>query len=93
MHIDWTSMVDGTVKVLIAGLIFGAGLPLLFTLGMRLWDAGTEHEQADGTVTAGNVGARLAAYTIFALVTAAVLVGVLYITHKSIDHYLGIELF
>lgn len=93
MNIDWTSMVDGTVKVLIAGLLFGAGLPLLFTLGVRLWDAGEESEQSDGSVTDGSVVARCAAYAIFALVTLAVAIGVLYITHTSIDHYLGIELF
>lgn len=93
MNIDWTSIVDGTAKVLVAGLLFGAGLPLLFTAALRLWDSGSEHEQDDGTVTAGNVGARWAAYAIFAVVVAAIVVGVLYITQKSIDHYLGIELF
>lgn len=93
MSIDWTSIVDGTVKVLIAGLIFGAGLPLLFTWGLRLWDTGSAHEQADGTVTTGNVAARLTAYAVFAVVVAAIVVGVLYITQKSIDHYLGIGLF
>jgi hypothetical protein len=93
MNIDWTSIVDGTVKVLVAGLIFGAGLPLLFTWGLRLWDTGTEHEQDDGTLVTGNLAARLTAYTVFALVLAAIVVGVLYITQKSIDHYLGIGLF
>lgn len=93
MNIDWISILDGTVKVLVAGLIFGAGLPLLFTWGLRLWDTGTEHEQDDGTLVAGNLAARLTAYTVFALVLAAIVVGVLYITQKSIDHYLGIGLF
>lgn len=93
MDIDWTSIVDGTAKVIVAGLIFGAGLPLLFTWGLRLWDTGSEHEQDDGTVVAGNVAARWAGYAIFAIVAAAIVIGVLYITQKSIDHYLGIELF
>jgi hypothetical protein len=93
MDIDWTSIVDGTAKVIVAGLIFGAGLPLLFTWGLRLWDTGDEHEQDDGTVVAGNAIARWAAYAVFAVVAAAIVVGVLYITQKSIDHYLGIELF
>ncbi|GGB14706.1 hypothetical protein GCM10011492_00460 [Flexivirga endophytica] len=93
MNIDFADIVDGTVKVLVAGLLFGAGLPLLFTLGMRLWDAGSVHEDADGTMTLGKHAALWTAYLIFAIVAAAVVVGVLYITHKSIDHYLGIELF
>lgn len=93
MNIDWTTMADGTAKVIIAGLLFGAGLPLLFTLGIRLWDAGSAEEQPDGTVTAGRPLALIAAYAIFAVVLVAIIVGVLYITQKSIDHYLGIELF
>ncbi len=93
MNIDWTSIVDGTAKVIVAGLIFGAGLPLLFTWGLRLWDTGDEHEQDDGTVVAGNTVARWAAYAVFTVVVAAIVVGVLYITQKSIDHYLGIGLF
>lgn len=93
MNIDWTSILDGTGKVVVAGLIFGAGLPLLFAIGVRLWDVGTGGEHADGTVTAGRPPALVGAYVIFAVVAAAVLTGVLWITQKSIDHYLGITLF
>lgn len=93
MNIDWASMADGTAKVIVAGLVFGAGLPLLFTLGVRLWDTGKGGENADGTVVAGRPVALWAAYVIFAVVVAAVVIGVLYITQRSIDHYLGIELF
>lgn len=93
MNIDWASMADGTAKVIVAGLLFGAGLPLLFTAGIRLWDVGSGEENADGTATARNHAALWAAYAIMAIVVAAVLVGVLYITQKSIDHYLGIKLF
>ncbi|RNI21152.1 hypothetical protein [Flexivirga caeni] len=92
MNIDWSSIGDGTVKVIVAGLIFGAGLPLLYTAGIRLWDTG-DSESPDGTVTAGQHASRLLAYAIFAIVVAAVIIGVLYITQKSIDHYLGIKLF
>lgn len=93
MNIDWSSIGDGTSKVIVAGLIFGAGLPLLFSLGIRMWDAGTGGEHADGTVTAGKPAALYLACALFALVAAAIVVGVLYITQKSIDHYLGITLF
>lgn len=93
MDIDWAGMVDGTAKVIVAGLIFGAALPLLYTIGIRLWDVGSDHEQPDGTVTAGRSAALWAAYAIFAIVVIAVVIGVLYITQKSIDHYLGIKVF
>lgn len=93
MNIDWASMTDGTAKVIVAGLIFGAGLPLLYTLGIRLWDTGTDDEQGDGTAAVTRHASLWTAYAIFAVVVAAVIIGVLYITQKSIDHYLGIGLF
>ncbi|WP_265445033.1 hypothetical protein [Flexivirga meconopsidis] len=93
MDIDWATIADGTGKVIVAGLLFGAGLPLLFSLGIRLWDIGSGGEHADGTVTAGKPAALYAAYAVFAVVAAAIVIGVLYITQKSIDHYLGIQLF
>lgn len=93
MNIDWAEMATGTAKVIIAGLIFGAGLPLLYTMGMRLWDTDSDDEQAGGAAVAGKHLSRWTAYAIFAVVVAAVIIGVLYITQKSIDHYLGIELF
>ncbi|MBB2890086.1 hypothetical protein [Flexivirga oryzae] len=93
MNIDWAEMATGTAKVIVAGLIFGAGLPLLYTMGIRLWDTGDEDPQADGTAVVGRQFSRWTAYAIFAVVLAAVIIGVLYITQKSIDHYLGIELF
>jgi len=93
MNIDWAEMATGTGKVIVAGLIFGAGLPLLYTMGIRLWDTGSDDEQAGGVAVAGKHASRWTAYIIFALVLAAVIIGVLYITQRSIDHYLGIELF
>ncbi len=80
-------------KVLGAGLLFGALLPAVFALGVRWFDAGTATVTADGTSVKGNPGALAAGYAAFALVGGAVLIGVLWITKKSIAHYLGIELF
>ena len=93
MNIDWAEMATGTGKVIVAGLIFGAGLPLLYTLGIRLGDTAGASEEAGDTAVVGRHVARWTAYAIFAVVLAAVIIGVLYITQKSIDHYLGIELF
>lgn len=93
MDIDWSTIGTGTAKVVVAGLLFGAGLPMLFALGIRLWDSGSGGEHADGTVTAGKPAALYAAYAVFAVVAAAIVIGVLYVTQKSIDHYLGIKLF
>lgn len=93
MNIDWSHIGTGTYKVIIAGLLFGAGLPLLFSYGIQLWDKGTGGQHADGTVTASKPVALYTAYALFAIVAAAIVTGVLYITRSSIDHYLGIKLF
>lgn len=93
MNIDWTSIGTDTWKVLVTGLLFGAGLPFLFSIGIRLWDQGSGGEQADGTVTTRNVAALTIASVLFAIIAAAVVTGVLYVTKASIAHYLGIHLF
>ncbi|HCX85126.1 MAG TPA: hypothetical protein DHV14_08330 [Micrococcales bacterium] len=81
------------LRVLAAGLVFGAGLPALFSFGIVLWSRGTDEALADGSVRHGSSGARAGAMAVFAVVIVAVLIGVLWITRKSLDHYLGISLF
>ncbi len=93
MTIDWSAISTDTWKVLLAGLAFGAGLPFLFAVGVRLWDRGDGGEHADGTITARKPVELSLAYLLFAIVGIAVIIGVLYITKSSIDHYLGIKLF
>ncbi|UIJ33479.1 hypothetical protein [Allobranchiibius sp. GilTou73] len=89
-------------RVLLAGLVFGAGLPALFAVGVRLLaqghggsaggafagDAGTS-----GGASRGNPVALGAAYLLFGLIAVAILLGVLWITKASLKHYLGIEVF
>lgn len=90
---DFSELAQSALKVLIAGLIFGAGLPAIFAVGIRLQAAGTGDAAADGTVTGGNPAARAGAWAAFGLVVAAVVVGILWITRKSLHHYLGVDLF
>lgn len=92
MDIHWATIGGSTLKVIVIGVLFGAGLPMLFAFGMRLWDVGHGGEHANGSITAGKPAALYTAYAIFALVIAAILYGILFITQKSLDHYLGIKL-
>ena len=92
MNIDVAQMALAAGRVLVVGLLFGAGLPALFAIGMRLQSAGS------GKVTGEAPGTRrplltAAGWIVFALVLAAVLAGVLFITRLSIYHYFGISLF
>ncbi|GAB3583461.1 hypothetical protein [Calidifontibacter terrae] len=80
-------------KVLIAGLIFGAGLPAIFAIGVRFWSIGSPEPTAGGQTVRSNPAALAAAVVAFAIVAVAVVLGVLWITQKSIDHYFGITIF
>ena len=46
---DWSAMVTSVFRVLLAGLVFGAGLPALFAVGVSLWARGTDDVIGDGT--------------------------------------------
>lgn len=91
MHFD--EMALSILRVLLAGLAFGAGLPALFALGIRLRAAGRDEVEADGSVRRGNKAALAGAAAIIAIVVGMVIFGVLWITQKSLYHYLGISLF
>lgn len=81
------------LRVLGVGLLFGAGLPALFSIGLVLYSRGQDETLADGTIRRGNRWFTAGGVALFALVILAVLIGVLWITRKSLDHYLGISIF
>jgi hypothetical protein len=75
---------DGAWRVLLAGLILGAGLPVLFALGIRslAWaDAG------EVTRPAG----RVAGYGLFAVVVLGVLLGITFIVATGFGKALSFE--
>ncbi len=88
-----TETFTSLLRVLLAGLIFGAGLPALFALGVRLMGQGQGRIDGDGTVARGSTLALATAYLLFAVVAFAVLLGVLWITKDSLDHYFGVTVF
>lgn len=92
MSDQFIEIISGTLKVLGVGLLLGAGLPLLFSIGIRLQDRGAGGEERDGTVVASNPAARVGAIILFAIVALVVIYGLLFITKGSLDHYLGIQL-
>ncbi len=77
-----------TLKILIFGLIVGAGLPALFAIGVRLNAEGVGVVQHDGVVQRNPVLLVLG-WVIFALVLAAVILGVLFIASDFIAHHTG----
>lgn len=79
-------------KVMLAGLILGAGLPLVFAVGVRFWSAG-ETVTADGRVAQRNYPALAVAVVCFGLIIAAIVTGILYTAKAFIAAKFGIHLF
>lgn len=84
---------DGAWKVLLAGLLLGAGLPVLFALAVRSlsWGA-ADVVSADGTTVAraaANPWGKVAAGLLFAVVLAAIALGITYIVAHGFGYSLG----
>lgn len=76
MNIDFVAILNSIWQVLVVGLLFGAGLPALFALGVRsLAVTGSTPDGAAGTTLMGRIGA----YAAFGLCGAAALFGVVVI--------------
>jgi hypothetical protein len=78
-----------TLKILIGGLIMGAGLPALFAVGVRLNAEGAGVVSHDGTAAHRNPFMLALGWLIFALVLAAVILGVLFIAADFLGHHTG----
>ena len=84
----------GAWQVLLAGLALGAGLPLLYTLGVRslAWGAGdaTVHESGVTGSVARPLGTVLG-YLLFAIVVAGALLGIAFIVVSGLGKALSFE--
>jgi hypothetical protein len=85
--------VEAILKVLVIGLILGAGLPAVFAAGMVAYSNGAGGEQADGTVTAPNPVLKYLGLLLFLLVSAVVVIALLWITRTTIIHHFGFDPF
>jgi hypothetical protein len=80
--------VEAIVKVLVIGLILGAGLPAVFAVGLVAFSNGSGGD-GDGAVAAPNPALKALGLLIFALVAAVVVIAILYITKATIIHHFG----
>nr|WP_300142531.1 hypothetical protein [Propionicimonas sp.] len=77
----WAAL-DGAWRVLLIGLVLGAGLPTIFAFGIRAlaWGTGGDAEVHEtDVVMKPHLTGRVVAYAMFTLVILSVLVGVGYI--------------
>ncbi|WP_197378269.1 hypothetical protein [Mycolicibacterium mengxianglii] len=84
---------ESIFKVLVVGLILGAGLPAVFAAGLVAFSNGAGNVEADGTVHAANPLLKFLGLALFTLVGAVILVALLWITRSTIEHHFGINLF
>ncbi|PXW35329.1 UNVERIFIED_CONTAM: hypothetical protein DES50_101274 [Williamsia faeni] len=87
------STFEAILRVLVVGLILGAGLPAIFAIGIRLHATGSGDAQADGTVAPPSPLMKGLAYVLFAIISAVILISILWITRGTIEYYFGVDLF
>lgn len=81
---------ESILRVLIVGLILGAGLPAMFAVGLRTYAGGSD---ADGAAQASNPVLKFLGLLLFLLVAVVIVVAILWITRNTIHHHFGIDLF
>lgn len=84
---------ENSFRVLVLGLILGAGLPAVFAVGLRMYAAGTGATDADGTAHRAHPVLKPLAMAVFALVAVVIVVAILWITRNTINHHFGVDLF
>jgi hypothetical protein len=87
---------ESVLKVLVVGLILGAGLPAAFAGGLVAYSNGNGGRAAkgsDGTTAAPNPLLKYSGIALFVFVGWVILTAVLWITRPTIMHHTGIDLF
>lgn len=85
--------VESILKVLMVGLILGAGLPAVFAAGLVAFSAGAGDVEADGTVRVANPLLKFLGLLMFVFVGAVIILAILWITRGTIIHHFGVDPF
>lgn len=79
---------EASLRVLLVGLVLGAGLPALFAIGVRTYSAG-----GGSAVRAANPLLKVIGLAVIAFVAVVIVVAILWITRNTIHHHFGVDLF
>jgi hypothetical protein len=85
--------VESILKVLVVGLLLGAGLPAVFAFGMVCYSNGAGGQNSDGTTQAPNPALKYFGILLFVLVAWVILTAVVWITRTTIIHHFGFDPF
>ena len=83
------SYFEAIFKVLVVGLVLGAGLPALFATGMLAYSSGA----GDDATPKPNPALRVVGIVLFVFVALVILIAVAWITRSTIIHHFGVDLF
>ncbi len=83
------SYFEAIFKVLVVGLVLGAGLPALFATGMLAYSSGA----GDDSMHKPNPALRFVGIVLFIFVALVILTAVAWITRSTIIHHFGVDLF
>ncbi|GJF12267.1 hypothetical protein NGTWS0302_03180 [Mycolicibacterium cyprinidarum] len=84
---------ESIFKVLVIGLILGAGLPAVFAVGLVAFSRGGGSDGSDGVAHPPNPALRYFGVALFVFVGWAILTAVLWITRATVIHHTGVDLF
>lgn len=84
---------ESILTVLAVGLILGAGLPAIFSVGMLAYSHGAGGEEADHLMHKPNPPVKYLGILLFVVVAAVIITAVAWITRSTIMHHFGIDLF
>lgn len=84
---------EATFKVLLVGLVLGAGLPALFATGLLAYSHGAGGEEADHVIHKPNPLLKYLGILIFVFVGLVIMAAIAWITRSTINHHFGVDLF
>jgi hypothetical protein len=84
---------ESILKVLVIGLVLGAGLPAVFAAGLVAYSNGAGGQHADGTTVAPNPMVKYLGIALFVFVGWVIVTAVVWITRGTIIHHTGVDLF
>lgn len=81
--------------VAVLALTFGAGIPILFALGMRSMTGNPIRNEAGVLIgdTEASAPMKLLGWTVYAVLAAIIVVAIAWIAKDSLNHFFGWNLF
>ncbi len=84
---------ESLLKVLVVGLVLGAGLPAVFAVGLVSYSAGAGGADADGTAHAPNPALKYLGLVLFLFVAWVIVTAITWICRATIIHHFGFDPF